>query len=247
MPGPRLRPLLAELRRVRPDLDDPQTAVAEGRVLVDGRFVTNPAAQVPVGCSLGVRPPEGLRGAPKLRAALEGFAVAVAGRVALDAGAAAGGFTRTLLDAGAARVYAVDAGHGQLIGSLRQDPRVVNLEGVNLGDLTPALVREDIEVVTLDLSYLALAEAVPQLVARVRIAPGADLVGLVKPMFELHLSSAPTDWAAVDAATEAARGGLEGAGWRVLGVMRSPVAGARGAREALIHARLEVVGQVEEE
>ena len=75
-----------------------------------------------------------------------------AGRVALDLGAAAGGFTTVLLELGAVRVYAVDAGHGQLLGSLRADPRVVNLEGTNLGELTPGLVPEPVDLVSVDLS-----------------------------------------------------------------------------------------------
>src|SRR5207248_8695281 len=103
-----------------------------------------------------------LRGETKLRAALAAFDVSVAGRVALDVGAAAGGFTRALLAAGARRVYAVDAGYGQLLGSLRQDPRVVNLEATNLGELSVDLIPDQVELVTLDLSYLALAAAVPQ-------------------------------------------------------------------------------------
>jgi 23S rRNA (cytidine1920-2'-O)/16S rRNA (cytidine1409-2'-O)-methyltransferase len=105
----------------------------------------------------------------------------------VDVGAAAGGFTRVLLRAGSTRVYAVDAGHGQLVGSLRADARVVNLEGVNLGELA---VDEQVDFVTLDLSYLALADAIPQL-ERLRFADDARLVALVKPMFELHAASPP--------------------------------------------------------
>src|SRR4051794_5726237 len=130
--------LADELRRQRPDLDDPAAAIEGGHVVVDGRFLSNPAARVRTGCSIIVRGHVPLRGEAKLRPALAQFEVVVAGRVALDAGAAAGGFTKVLVEAGAARVYAVDAGHGQLVGSLRQEPRVVNLEGVNLGDLTAA-------------------------------------------------------------------------------------------------------------
>ena len=107
--GPRLRPLARELARRFPDLEDPALAVTTGVVLVDG-----------------------------VGHALSAMAVPVTGRIALDVGAAAGGFTRVLLEAGAARVYAVDAGHGQLLGSLRQDPRVVALERTNLGALGPA-------------------------------------------------------------------------------------------------------------
>ncbi|MFZ0181006.1 MAG: SAM-dependent methyltransferase [Candidatus Dormiibacterota bacterium] len=177
-----------------------------------------------------------LRGEAKLHAALSGFDVRVTGRVCLDLGAAAGGFTRVLLEAGASRVYAVDAGFGQLLGSLRQDPRVVNLEATNVAALDRRLVPDPIEVVTIDVSYLALAAAVVQL-DRITIASGADLIGLVKPMFELRLATAPSDPLIVEAATERAAAGIVAAGWEVMGAIPSPVLGGRGAVEALVHAR----------
>lgn len=157
-------------------------------------------------------------------------------RICLDLGAAAGGFTRVLLEAGARRVYAVDVGFGQLLGSLRQDPRVLNLEATNVSKLDTPLIPDPVEVVTIDVSYLALAAAVAQL-NRIVIAPDADLVGLVKPMFELRMATAPTDPAVVDIATVQAAAGIEAAGWRVIGTMPSPVLGGRGAVEALLHAR----------
>lgn len=177
-----------------------------------------------------------LRGEAKLQAALDGFAVDVRGRTALDVGAAAGGFTTVLLRAGAARVYAVDAGHGQLLGSLRQDPRVFNLEAINIAQLEVSLVPETIDVVTIDVSYLALGAAVAQL-DRVRFSAGADLIGLVKPMFELRHATAPTDDESVAAAADVAASAIVKAGWNVLGRMPSPVLGARGAPEMLLHAR----------
>lgn len=177
-----------------------------------------------------------LRGEAKLRAALDEFSVAVDGRVCLDVGAAAGGFTKVLLERGAQLVYAVDAGHGQLRGSLRQDARVVNMEGVNLGALDARLVPESVELFTVDVSYLSLAAAVPQLEA-VPIAAGAELVALVKPMFELGLASAPSDDERVGRALELAVAGIERAGWSVAGKMASPVRGAGGAREHLVYAR----------
>jgi 23S rRNA (cytidine1920-2'-O)/16S rRNA (cytidine1409-2'-O)-methyltransferase len=177
-----------------------------------------------------------LRGEAKLRAALAQFGVDVAGRVCLDLGAAAGGFTRVLLEFGAAKVYAVDVGFGQLLGSLRQDERVVNLEATNVAALDTHLIPEAIEVVTIDVSYLALAAAVAQL-DRITIALGADLIGLVKPMFELRLARAPVDPETVDAATARAVAGIAETGWEIVGVMPSPVLGGRGAVEALVHAR----------
>ena len=113
---------------------------------------------------------------------------------------------------------------------------VVNLEATNVAALDTRLIPEAVEVVSVDVSYLALAAAVAQL-DRITIAPGADLIGLVKPMFELRLARAPVDQETVDAATARAVAGIAEAGWEIAGVMASPVLGGRGAVEALVHAR----------
>ena len=179
---------LYQIRETYPEVIDPESLIRSGQVLVDGRIVTNPASLVRLGASIVVVTPRVLRGEVKLQAALDTFQVSVTGRVALDVGASTGGFTRVLLTAGATRCYAVDVGHGQLLGSLRCDSRVVNLESTNLGDLNRRLVPEVIDLITMDLSYLSLASAVPQL-DRIAIADDADLVVLVKPMFELRVAS----------------------------------------------------------
>lgn len=202
---------------------------------MNGFPVTNPSSLVDAEAVVTIQPPDELRGETKLRSALDAFELNVAGRVALDVGAAAGGFTKVLLEAGARRVYAVDAGHGQLLGSLRQDPRVVNLEATNLGELDRGLVPEPVDVVTIDVSYLSLAAAVPQLES-IDIAAGAELVALVKPMFELGLGALPPA-AELPNALVRAKAGLARAGWRVEASMDSPVAGAGGALEFLVHAR----------
>jgi 23S rRNA (cytidine1920-2'-O)/16S rRNA (cytidine1409-2'-O)-methyltransferase len=119
---------------------------------------------------------------------------------------------------------------------LRQDARVVNLERTNLGELTEALVPDAVDVVTLDLSYLSVTAAVREL-DRIRLAGGADLVALVKPMFELALDRPPTDTERLEAALAAARLGIAAAGWHVVGDMESPARGARGAVEYFVHAR----------
>jgi 23S rRNA (cytidine1920-2'-O)/16S rRNA (cytidine1409-2'-O)-methyltransferase len=234
------RPDLVSLRRAvaraYPSLDDPDTAIVGGRVLVDGEAKTNPATLVRATARLVLDQDTTLRGTTKLQPALDRFPVSVDGAVALDAGAAAGGFTDALLAAGAARVYAVDVGHGQLLGRLRQDPRVVVLERTNLADLDAGVVPDPLDVVTLDLSYLALAAALPQL-DRIRLAPGARLVALVKPMFELRLATAPTDDASLREALARARDGAEAAGWAVEDWMHSPQRGSRGAAELFLFAR----------
>jgi 23S rRNA (cytidine1920-2'-O)/16S rRNA (cytidine1409-2'-O)-methyltransferase len=220
---------LHQIRETHPEVSDPESLIRSGQVLVDGRIVTNSASLVRLGASIVV-------GEAKLQAALDTFQVSVAGRVALDVGASAGGFTRVLLRAGARRCYAVDAGHGQLLGSLRCDSRVVNLESTNLGDLNRRLVPEVIDLITMDLSYLSLASAVPQL-DRIAIADDADLVVLVKPMFELGLAAPPEEGVLLKRAVVRAIQGIELGRWTVLARMESPVRGAAGAIEFFLRAR----------
>jgi 23S rRNA (cytidine1920-2'-O)/16S rRNA (cytidine1409-2'-O)-methyltransferase len=238
-----LRRLEREVARRFPDIPDPAGEVAAGRIAVDGRVAANPATLVRPQASLTRVIDAPLRGEAKLRAALAAFAVQAAGRVAVDCGAAAGGFSRVLLDAGARRVYAVDAGYGQLRGVIRADPRVVVLERTNIAALGVGRVPDEVELVTMDLSYLAIALAAPQL-ARLRFAPRAELVALVKPQYELGLEHPPRLHADRRRAVAAAAEGLRAAGWTPLGTIRSPVPGSRGAIEHLIHARRGGYGQL---
>jgi len=230
------RPLAQAVGERFPDLADPVAEIASGRVTVNGLVVTNPRALVRRDATIAMPAPAPLRGEVKLQAALDAFSTDVSGRVALDLGAAAGGFTRALLRRGARRVYAVDAGHGQLLGSLRQEGRVVNLERTNLSELTQQLVPDAVDVLTADLSYIALATALPQLNG-VAFRRGAELIALVKPMFELARGQPPdrsADWLRAVALASA---GAQAAGWRVAGSMRSPVTGASGAVEFFVHGR----------
>jgi 23S rRNA (cytidine1920-2'-O)/16S rRNA (cytidine1409-2'-O)-methyltransferase len=229
------RALLGEIARLYPELEDPGMAIARGRVLVNGFPVTNVAARVPADASLRLRVDRPLRGSAKLRAALDAFAVSVVGRTAVDVGAAAGGFTRVLLEAGAERVYAVDVGYGQLVGSLRRDERVVVLERVNVAELAASLVPEVVEIIAIDVSYLGVAAVAPQLEA-LRIDGDADCIALVKPMYELQLARPPADDARLQRAVDAAARGLAATGWHVAGAIRSPELGSRGAVEFLLHA-----------
>jgi 23S rRNA (cytidine1920-2'-O)/16S rRNA (cytidine1409-2'-O)-methyltransferase len=228
--------LVERLRREHPEVHDPLASIRAGHVLVDGAVITNPRGLVRLHGSISVtnnRPP---RGVLKLRAALSAFEVPVRGCVAMDVGASTGGFTTALLEAGAKRVYAIDAGYGQLLGSLRQDERVVNLERTNLGTMTASTVSHSIDLVTIDLSYLALADAAPQLEV-VPFAAHAILIGLVKPMFELGLPKPPTHACVLDEALDHAVFGIERASWTVRGHIRSPVVGGRGAIESIVYAR----------
>ena len=207
--------------------------IVAGRVTVNGVIVANPDAWIAADAVVALVAERVLRGTVKLRAALVRFGVRVSGRVCLDVGAAAGGFTAALLEAGARRVYAVDVGYGQLAGWLRQDSRVVNLERTNLADLGPGLVPEAVEVICLDLSYLALADAIPQLAA-LDLSEAAHLIALVKPAFELHASSMIVDGDVIDKAVDAAMAAAENCGWS-MDETTVPVNGGGGAPEVFIH------------
>lgn len=180
------------------------------------------------------------RGGLKLAHGLDHFAIDPAGLTALDVGASTGGFTDVLLARGAARVYAVDVGHGQLAWKLRQDPRVVVLEKVNARHLDARQVPEPVDLVVCDASFISLATVLPAPLALTR--PGARLLALIKPQFEVGKGEVgkggvvrdPALHQAVCARIAAWLGGL--AGWRVLGVEPSPILGPEGNREFLIAA-----------
>ena len=180
------------------------------------------------------------RGGVKLAHALDRFGIDPAGLVCLDLGASTGGFTDVLLTRGAARVYAVDVGRGQLAWKLRGDPRVILLERVNARDLTSALVPEQIDLVVCDVSFISLRLALPPALALA--APGARLLALIKPQFEVGRDQVGKGGIVRDpgarravcehiAAWVAAR-----PGWRVSGLIESPIAGAEGNLEYLLAA-----------
>ena len=145
------------------------------------------------------------------------------------------GFTQALLDAGAALGHAVDAGTGQLRGWLRADPRVINLERTNLAQLGPHLISEAVNLITMDLSYLAVADAIGQ-IDRQLLAPATQLIALIKPTFELH--AAALACRATPGHSGYRRRSPRAGRPRVArpGPERSPIPGAKGAVEAFVHA-----------
>ncbi len=180
------------------------------------------------------------RGALKLVKGLDHFAIDVTGKVALDVGSSTGGFTEVLLARGAAKVYAVDVGRGQLAWTLRNDPRVVVMEGVNARRLTPADLQEAPQVIVCDASFIGLETVLPAALGLA--APDAVLVALIKPQFEVGKGRVgkggivrdPALHAEVCERIERWLGGIMG--WRVLGVTDSPIAGHDGNKEFLIAA-----------
>jgi 23S rRNA (cytidine1920-2'-O)/16S rRNA (cytidine1409-2'-O)-methyltransferase len=181
------------------------------------------------------------RGGEKLDAALDRFTIDPVGVRALDAGASTGGFTDCLLQRDAARVVALDVGHGQLHERLRADPRVEVHERRNVRDLAPRDLGEPFPLVVADLSFISLRAVLPHLLDQA--APGADLVLLVKPQFEAGRDEAsrgrgvirdPEVWRRVLEEVVVALGGY---GAAIMGAMPSPITGADGNVEFLVHAR----------
>lgn len=159
-----------------------QRLIGAGEVLVDGRVVDKPGAQVPTTATLtlAARPRFVSRGGEKLDAALERFAIPVTGRIAADIGASTGGFTDCLLQRGALRVYALDVGYGQLAWALRQDSRVVVLERTNARYVTA--LPEPVDLIVSDVSFISVRLIYPTAVRWLR--EGGEIVSLIKPQFE---------------------------------------------------------------
>ena len=217
--------------------------IRAGQVLVADAVVDKPGTSVRADAELRLRG-EPLkyvsRGGYKLEAALDSFGVNPAGRVAADLGASTGGFTDCLLQRGAARVYAIDVGYGQLSWSLRQDPRVVVMERTNARHLES--LPEAVDLVVGDLSFISLTLILPS-VLRLGV-PGADAVLLVKPQFEAGRQGVGKGGVVRDpeiraAAIQRVIDAISASGCEVLGQMDSPLPGARqGNVEHLVHVRL---------
>lgn len=232
-------------RALAPSRERAQALIAAGLVEVDGERAHTAALRVAPGAGvrlLGRDHPWASRGGLKLAAALDGFEIACEGRVCLDSGASTGGFTDVLLRRGARLVYAVDVGRGLLATRLATDPRVVVLDRTNLRTLR-GLPDPVPDVVTLDLSFISLRKVMPAVVALT--AHPADVVALFKPQFELGRDAVGRGGIVRD--TELAhRAASEFLAWiaaehgarAVAAPLASPVAGAKGNREWLLHFRL---------
>jgi 23S rRNA (cytidine1920-2'-O)/16S rRNA (cytidine1409-2'-O)-methyltransferase len=214
-----------------------QALIMAGRVRVGGETVRAADRRVGPEDRLEVvePPPYVSRGGEKLAPALDVFGVVVTGRVCADIGASTGGFTDVLLQRGAARVYAVDVGRGLLHWRLRQDSRVMLMERVNARALEA--FPEPVSLVTVDVSFIGLEKVLPAVRAA---APGAELVVLFKPQFqvgraEVGKGGIVRDEAATAAALDRFRAWCGEHGFRVLGETPSAIAGAGGNRELLLH------------
>jgi 23S rRNA (cytidine1920-2'-O)/16S rRNA (cytidine1409-2'-O)-methyltransferase len=223
---------------------DAQGLIDDHRVTVNGAVADKPARQVAPGDQLHVigPPPRFVgRGALKLDHALDVFGVDVAGLRVLDAGASTGGFTDCVLQRGAAHVVAVDVGHGQLHERLRSDPRVSNLERTNVRHIDREAIGGPVDLVVGDLSFISLRLVIVPLMSVCQ--PGASMVLLVKPQFEAGRSEVSrgrgviTDPLVWDRVRDEITDAFVERGCEVVGWTDSPITGADGNHEFLVHAR----------
>jgi 23S rRNA (cytidine1920-2'-O)/16S rRNA (cytidine1409-2'-O)-methyltransferase len=235
----RLDRLLLE-RGLAPSREKAQALIMAGEVLVDGRKADKPGQAVAGESRIEVlaQPPFVSRGGVKLAAALDHFAIRVAGRVCLDVGASTGGFTDCLLQRGAARVHAVDVGSGQLDWKIRSDARVVVHEKLNARHLRREDLGEPVALAVCDVSFISVTLILPAVAPLLQ--PGGEMVILVKPQFEVGkgqvgkggiVREAELQQAACRRVDEAARQ----LGFKT-GLTESPILGAEGNREFLLYA-----------
>src|ERR1700683_3255998 len=236
----RLDQILVE-RGLADSREKARALILAGSVAVDGQRSDKPGHTFPEHCRIEVaeRLPYVSRGGFKLAGALDHFGIDVRGRVCLDVGASTGGFTDVLLQRGAARVYAVDVGHGQLDWNLRNDKRVMVLERVNARYLSAKWVPEPVDLVTCDASFIGLETVLPAPLALAK--PTANLVALIKPQFEVGPKRVGKGGVVRDPALHkevCARisAWVADRGWRVLGVVESPLKGPEGNTEFLLAA-----------
>ena len=241
MPRARLDQLVTE-RGLAPSRERAHALVLAGQVLVDGHPVTKAGAQTPTDATITLAAPDHPyvgRGGLKLAHALDTFGVVVEGRRGLDIGASTGGFTDVMLQRGAVHVVALDVGHGQFDWRLRNDPRVLVIEGFNARSLTPADLPERVDIVTIDVSFISLRQILP--VVPPLLHAGGDVIALVKPQFEAGRAEVRKgiirDEAVHARVIEEVAASAAAIGLTRIADTPSPITGARGNREFFLHLR----------
>lgn len=215
--------------------------IMAGQVLVNGKAVTKAGAPVGDDSAITLAPHSEFvgRGALKLEAAIDAFRVDVKGMRAIDVGSSTGGFTEVLLKHGADKVYAVDVGHGQLHWRLRNNPRIICLEGINARFITRDHVPEPCDMAVFDVSFISLRLVIPPVLELLK--EQACLIALIKPQFEAGRHQVGRGGIVKDPAVqESVIAGMlaffQELSLSASGVIPSPVKGARGNQEYLIHA-----------
>jgi 23S rRNA (cytidine1920-2'-O)/16S rRNA (cytidine1409-2'-O)-methyltransferase len=238
-PRVRLDGLLVE-RGLAEDRRRAQALILAGAVLVGDRPADKAGMPIPADAEIRIRGeanPYVSRGGLKLRGALDAFGISATGLVAIDVGASTGGFTDCLLQAGAAKVYAVDVGYGQLAWKLRNDPRVVAVERTNIRHYEGAGITDVIDLAVIDASFISLKQVIPPVLKLIK--SGAILIALIKPQFEVEKDEVGKGGVVRDPALH--RRVLKeieffsrDLGLEILGICDSPITGPEGNREFFI-------------
>ena len=222
-----------------------QALILAGQVLVREQRIDKPGQLIDPNDEIRIKGDTlryASRGGLKLEAALREFKINPEGKNCLDVGASTGGFTDCLLQNGAQRVWAIDVGHNQLVWRLRQDPRVVVIEGQNARQLHPDQFPYRFDLITVDVIFISLTKVLPALVSCLK--PEADCVALIKPQFEVGKGEVGRGGIVTDpikhrrVLDEIRQAALE-IGLSAAGLIESPILGAEGNREFLIHLRRE--------
>jgi 23S rRNA (cytidine1920-2'-O)/16S rRNA (cytidine1409-2'-O)-methyltransferase len=240
----RLDKLLVEKEIVK-GREKARALVMGGKVLVEGRMIDKPGAQVNVEAQIQLRGGESpyvSRGGEKLEGALRNFEINPKGMVVMDVGASTGGFTDCVLQKGAQRVYAVDVGYGQLAWKLQKDSRVVNLERKNVRYLLMEEVQEETDLILIDASFISIEKFLPHLLEFLK--KGGSILCLIKPQFEVGKAEVGKGGVVKDKALhqkviDRISTFSQGLGLKVLGVTESPLLGPKGNKEFFIYLRKE--------
>lgn len=227
-----------------PTLEKARAMIMAGQVVVDDHTVDKAGQQVTADADIRIRGealPYVSRGGLKLRRALDEFGIDVSGVVAVDVGSSTGGFTDCLLQAGAAKVFAIDVGYGQLAWKLQQDPRVISMEKTNIRYVTLDQLDDVPVLAVIDASFIPLAKVLPATIALLK--PSGRIIALIKPQFEVGKGEVGKggivrDPAAHEKVIEDIRRTAFDLGLTVSGLCESPITGADGNREFLILLQL---------
>lgn len=220
-----------------------QALILAGQILTGDTLLTKPGHKINADLVLRVRgqtDPYVSRGAYKLLGALKAFKIKLTGKICLDAGASTGGFTQVCLENGAPKVYAVDVGHNQLHWKVRNDARVISMEGVNLRTASPELLPELVDFVCVDTSFISLRLILPAVSQFAK--PDAEIVALIKPQFEVGKEDVGKGGIVRNPelhhrVTDDILAFAQSIGLQPLGLIESPIKGTTGNIEFLIYLR----------
>jgi 23S rRNA (cytidine1920-2'-O)/16S rRNA (cytidine1409-2'-O)-methyltransferase len=228
-------------RAIYPTRERAQRAVMAGEVKIGEQIADKPSFLVNPDISIATAEPPRFvgRGGLKLEGALDFFEIQVRDAIALDIGASTGGFTDCLLQRGAAKVYAVDVGYGQLAWKIRTDPRVIVFEKTNARTLSSALISQPVDLCVIDVSFISLTLILPN--AFQLITPNGIVLALIKPQFELSRGDVGRggivrEPALHKKAQDKVAGFIEKLGYRVVGITPSPITGTDGNQEFFVCA-----------